>query len=64
VQEKPISKEEVGLPTRLSTHHCAELRGQDMTVRMRIYDREPIGAALRHLKKLLDRSGLTKEPRK
>jgi small subunit ribosomal protein S21 len=31
---------------------------------MRVYDREPIGAALRRFKKLLERSGLTKELRK
>lgn len=34
-----------------------------MPLRMRIYDREPIGAALRRFKKLLERSGLTKELR-
>jgi small subunit ribosomal protein S21 len=31
---------------------------------MRLYDREHIGAALRRFKKLLERSGLTKELRK
>jgi small subunit ribosomal protein S21 len=31
---------------------------------MRIYDKEPIGAALRRFKKLLERSGFTKELRK
>ena len=35
-----------------------------MPLRMRIYDREPIGAALRRFKKLLERSGLIKELRK
>ena len=35
-----------------------------MSIRMRIYDREPIGAALRRFKKLLERSGLIKELRK
>jgi small subunit ribosomal protein S21 len=30
---------------------------------MRVHDREPIGAALRRFKKLLERSGLTKELR-
>jgi small subunit ribosomal protein S21 len=34
-----------------------------MSLRMRIHDREPIGAALRRFKKLLERSGLTKELR-
>jgi small subunit ribosomal protein S21 len=34
-----------------------------MTLRMRVHDREPIGAALRRFKKLLERSGLTKEMR-
>ncbi len=34
-----------------------------MTLRMRIHDREPIGAALRRFKKLLERSGLQKELR-
>jgi small subunit ribosomal protein S21 len=31
---------------------------------MRVYDKEPIGAALRRFKKLLERSGLQKELRK
>jgi small subunit ribosomal protein S21 len=31
---------------------------------MRIHDREPIGLALRRFKKLLERSGMTKELRK
>jgi small subunit ribosomal protein S21 len=31
---------------------------------MRVYDRGPIGAALRCFKKLLERSGLTRELRK
>jgi small subunit ribosomal protein S21 len=31
---------------------------------MRVYDREPIGAALRRFKRLLERSGLIKELRK
>jgi small subunit ribosomal protein S21 len=35
-----------------------------MSLRMRVHDREPIGAALRRFKKLLERSGLTKELRK
>ena len=35
-----------------------------MSLRMRMYDREPIGAALRRFKKLLERSGLIKELRK
>jgi len=35
-----------------------------MPLRMRVRDREPIGAALRRFKKLLERSGLTKELRK
>jgi len=35
-----------------------------MTLRMRVHDREPIGAALRRFKKLLERSGITKELRK
>lgn len=34
-----------------------------MPLRMRIFDREPIGAALRRFKKLLERSGLKKELR-
>ena len=34
-----------------------------MPVRMRSHDREPIGAALRRFKKLLERSVLTKELR-
>ena len=35
-----------------------------MSLRMRVHDREPIGAALRRFKKLLERSGLSKELRK
>jgi small subunit ribosomal protein S21 len=35
-----------------------------MSLRMRVHDREPIGAALRRFKKLLERSGLQKELRK
>ncbi len=35
-----------------------------MSIRMRVHDREPIGAALRRFKKLLERSGLKKELRK
>jgi small subunit ribosomal protein S21 len=39
-------------------------QGKRMSLRMRVHDREPIGAALRRFKKLLERSGLTKELRK
>jgi len=35
-----------------------------MALRMRVHEREPIGAALRRFKKLIERSGLTKELRK
>jgi small subunit ribosomal protein S21 len=35
-----------------------------MPLRMRVHDREPIGAALRRFKKLLERSGLKTELRK
>jgi small subunit ribosomal protein S21 len=35
-----------------------------MTLRMRVHDREPISAALRRFKKLLERSGLKTELRK
>jgi len=38
--------------------------GEPMSLRMRVHDREPIGAALRRFKKLLERSGLQKELRK
>jgi small subunit ribosomal protein S21 len=34
-----------------------------MTLRMRVHEREPIGAALRRFKKLLERSGVTRELR-
>jgi small subunit ribosomal protein S21 len=34
-----------------------------MSLRMRVHDREPIGAALRRFKKLLERSGMKKELR-
>ena len=35
-----------------------------MPLRMRVHDREPISAALRRFKKLIERSGLQKEFRK
>jgi len=35
-----------------------------MPLRLRLHDREPIGAALRRFKKLLERSGVIKELRK
>jgi small subunit ribosomal protein S21 len=35
-----------------------------MPLRMRVYERESIGLALRRFKKLLERSGITKELRK
>jgi small subunit ribosomal protein S21 len=35
-----------------------------MSLRMRVYDRETIGGALRRFKKLLERSGLQPELRK
>ncbi|MFO0967925.1 MAG: hypothetical protein U0793_20385 [Gemmataceae bacterium] len=34
-----------------------------MSLRMRLFDKEPIGGALRRFKKLLERSGLQKELR-
>jgi small subunit ribosomal protein S21 len=34
-----------------------------MPLRMRVHDREPIGAALRRFKKLVERSGMQKELR-
>ena len=34
-----------------------------MTLRMRVHDREPIGATLRRFKKLIERSGMQKELR-
>jgi len=35
-----------------------------MSLRMRVFEREPIGAALRRFKKLLERSGMKKELRR
>lgn len=35
-----------------------------MPLRMRVHEREPIGLALRRFKKLMERSGITKELRK
>jgi small subunit ribosomal protein S21 len=35
-----------------------------MPLRMRVHDREPLGAALRRFKKLLERTGMQKELRK
>ena len=34
-----------------------------MSLRMRVHDREPIGAALRRFKKLIERSGVKRELR-
>ena len=34
-----------------------------MGLRMRVHDREPIGAALRRFKKLIERSGMKRELR-
>lgn len=34
-----------------------------MPLRMRVFDREPIGGALRRFRKLIERSGLQKELR-
>ena len=34
-----------------------------MALKMRVHDREPIGAALRRFKKLLERSGMKRELR-
>ena len=34
-----------------------------MSVRMRVHDKEPIGAALRRFKKLIERSGMKRELR-
>ena len=34
-----------------------------MSLRMRVHDREPIGAALRRFKKLVERTGMKKELR-
>ena len=35
-----------------------------MPLRMRVHEREPVGLALRRFKKLMERSGITKELRK
>ena len=35
-----------------------------MPLRMRVHEREPIGLALRRFKKLMERSGITRELRK
>src|SRR5205807_6275965 len=53
-------------PDRQRTDARARLRGRgdDMALKMRLHEREPIGLALRRFKKLLERSGLTKELRK
>src|SRR5262245_62178377 len=48
----------VGRPT------AAQPEGGAMPLRMRVHDREPIGAALRRFKKLIERSGLQEELRK
>ena len=35
----------------------------ELTLRMRVHDKEPIGMALRRFKKLIERSGMQKELR-
>jgi small subunit ribosomal protein S21 len=57
----------VGGPALDAFRHTTGLRalaesesGDEMGLRMRVHDREPIGAALRRFKKLLERSGLKK----
>ncbi len=47
-----------------SDRHDLRRQVNSMPLRMRVHDREPIGAALRRFKKLLERSGLQKELRK
>jgi small subunit ribosomal protein S21 len=51
---------------RLPNYRASTYRdeGARMSLRMRVHDREPIGLALRRFKKLLERSGITKELRK
>ena len=52
----------MGMAPSRETAACGE--SERMSIRMRVHDREPIGAALRRFKKLLERSGLKKELRK
>ena len=52
----------MGMAPSLETAAFGE--SERMSIRMRVHDREPIGAALRRFKKLLERSGLKKELRK
>ena len=52
----------MGMAPSLET--AAPGESERMSIRMRVHDREPIGAALRRFKKLLERSGLKKELRK
>src|SRR5262245_35811903 len=51
-------------PTSCRAPLAGDQEGTIMPLRMRVHDREPIGAALRRFKKLLQRSGLTKELRR
>src|SRR5436190_21481468 len=51
-------------PIFLTAGTGGSFSGERMPLRMRVQDREPIGAALRRFKKLLERSGLQKELRK
>jgi small subunit ribosomal protein S21 len=50
-------------PVRRQPRTFSSLPGDFMTLRMRVRDREPIGAALRRFKKLLERTGLIRELR-
>lgn len=45
------------------TPNWVRLTGVRMGLRMRVHDREPIGAALRRFKKLIERSGMKGELR-
>ena len=51
----------MGMAPSLET--AAPGESERMSIRMRVHDREPIGAALRRFKKLLERSGIKREIR-
>jgi small subunit ribosomal protein S21 len=48
----------LSLMAHFNRHRVSRIRRTVMTLRMRVHDREPIGAALRRFKKLLEQRGI------
>jgi ribosomal protein S21 len=61
--DSPCSTPEHRLNCYFSKVRTHSIREDRMALKMRVHDREPIGAALRRFKKLLERSGMKRELR-